>query len=116
MDGRIQEPLRKWIASTYDIPYVDTVTQPGMDGVLAGTSNMGDPELARRMTSISVTAHGSKTVIISGHYDCAGHPVDEASHKSDIKKAVVVVRSWEGMEGVTVVGVWVNKEWKVESV
>lgn len=116
MDGRIQEPLRAWMAERFGLTYVDTVTQPGMDGILAGSTDLGDTELARKMTSISVRAHGSRTVVVSGHHDCAGNPVSRERHIEDIKKAVDTVESWEGMDGIQVIGVWVNEDWQVEPV
>ena len=32
--------------------------------------------------------HGSKLIFVVGHYDCGGHPVDDETHKSDIRKSV----------------------------
>ena len=116
MDGRIQEPLRMWIAERFGPHNTDTVTQPGMDGVLAGSTNLGDVELARRMTAISVNNHNSRIVVVSGHHDCAGNPVDRERHIRDIKDAVKTVKSWEGMEEVKIMGVWVNENWKAEQV
>jgi hypothetical protein len=116
MDGRIQEPLRAWMAERFGLRYVDTVTQPGMDGVLAGSTDLGDAELAKKMVNISVGAHGSRTVVVSGHHDCAGNPVGREQHKEDIKKAVDAVKSWDGMAGIQVIGVWINENWQVEPV
>ena len=116
MDGRIQEPLRTWIAERFGPHHVDTVTQPGMDGVLAGRTSLGDVELARRMTAISVNAHKSGIVVISGHHDCAGNPVDRERHIRDIKDAVKTVKSWEGMSGIRIMGVWINENWEPEQV
>ena len=116
MDGRIQEPLRAWIAKQFGPHYVDTVTQPGIDGVLAGSTNLGDAGLAQRMTAISVNAHKSRIAVVSGHYDCAGNPVGREQHIRDIKAAVEAVKSWEGMHQVRIVGVWINESWQVEQV
>lgn len=116
MDGRIQEPIRAWMTERFGLTYVDVVTQPGMDGVLAGSTDLGDPELARRMAGISVRAHGSRTVVVSGHHDCAGNPVSRERHIEDIKKAADAVKSWDGMDGIQVIGVWVNEDWQVEPV
>ncbi len=115
MDGRIQEPIRKWITEKFNVQHVDVVTQPGVDGVLVGK---GGPhiELIKHMVAISVNAHGSSTIVISGHYDCAGHPVSDEQHIQDIKKAVSVVKSWENMSGKEVIGIWVNDDWQVEQV
>ncbi|MXX20950.1 MAG: hypothetical protein F4Y82_06285 [Cenarchaeum sp. SB0665_bin_23] len=118
MDGRIQEPIRRYITERFGLEHVDVITQPGIDGVLAGETTGGKSriELIKCMLSISVNAHGSSTIVISGHYDCAGHPVSDEQHIHDIKKAVSRVKSWDGMSAIQVIGVWVNKDWKVEVV
>ncbi len=115
MDGRIQEPIRKWITEKFNVQHVDVVTQPGVDGVLVGKDGPRI-ELIKHMVAISVNAHGSSTIVISGHYDCAGHPVSDEQHIQDIKKAVSVVKSWENMSGKEVIGIWVNDDWQVEQV
>ncbi len=115
MDGRIQEPIRKWITEKFNVQHVDVVTQPGVDGVLVGEDGP-HIELIKHMVAISVNAHGSSTIVISGHYDCAGHPVSDEQHIQDIKKAVSVVKSWENMSGKEVIGIWVNDDWQVEQV
>lgn len=116
MDGRIQEPLRMWITERFGPHHVDTVTQPGIDGILAGSTHLGDTGLARRMTAISVNAHNSRIVVVSGHHDCAGNPVDREQHIRDIKDAIKTVESWEGMDEVKTIGVWVNENWEAEQV
>ena len=115
MDGRIQEPIRKWITEKFNVQHVDVVTQPGVDGVLVGKDGP-HIELIKHMVAISVNAHGSSTIVISGHYDCAGHPVSDEQHIQDIKKAVSVVKSWDNMSGKEVIGIWVNDDWQVEQV
>lgn len=115
MDGRIQEPVRRWITEKFNVQHVDVITQPGIDGVLAGEDGP-HTELIKRMAAISVNAHGSSTIVISGHYDCAGHPVSDEQHMQDIKKAVSVVKSWDSMSGKEVIGIWVNDDWQVEQV
>lgn len=115
MDGRVQEPLRAWITERFGVEFVDTVTQPGMDAVLAGRGPGGadgpDIEIVRRMLGISVEKHHSNAVVVSGHYDCAGNPVDDETHKEHIREAVAAVRRWA--PDAEAVGVWVGSDWKV---
>ena len=56
--------------------------------------------------------HGSRVVTVVGHADCAGNPVDEERHKTDIAKSVVVIKEIiskivEG-ERVEVLGLYVS--------
>lgn len=108
MDGRIQGPLQDWIRSTCGVDYVDTITEPGIDksisdGVMAAS--------VRAKAEISVRAHGSKNIIVSGHHDCAANPASEQEHADMIRRAVSVVSSWN--LGVEVAGVWVGPSWQV---
>ena len=117
MDGRVQVPIRKWVTERFGPAYIDTITQPGMDGVLAGRLG-GDagPKLARDMTALSVNAHGSALVVVSGHHDCAGNPVSRQKHVDDIRESVKTVKSWDEIAGTRVIGLWVNENWEVEQV
>jgi hypothetical protein len=51
---------------------------------------------------------------VSGHYDCAGNPVSNEEHITQIKKGIEVISSWN--VGVKVVGVWVDDTWKINTV
>lgn len=111
MDGRVQEPLRKWIMVQYGVDYVDVVTLPGMDKVVSDNT---DVDQVRKMAALSVSAHKSPVVVVSGHHDCAGNPVSREEHIEHIQRSVGVIRTWD--LGVEVVGVWVNSDWHIERV
>lgn len=108
MDGRIQFPLAKWIKDNYSVDYVDTITEPGVDKKIAEDSNH---ELIKSKIGISVNIHKSKLIVVSGHYDCAGNPVSDGKHISQIKNGVNVISSWNF--DANVIGVWVDKNWNV---
>ena len=113
IDGRTQGPVTEWVRANARVDFVDTVTTPGPDDLL----NHASPErldTLRKMVEISVNAHGSQTVAIAGHYDCAAFPADRAQHVAAIRDAVAVVRGW-GLP-VRVVGLWVNEQWQIEQV
>lgn len=111
MDGRIQEPLREWIRVQYGVDYVDVVTLPGMDKVVSDNT---DVDQVRKMAALSVSAHKSPVVVVSGHHDCAGNPVSREEHIGHIQRGVEVIKAWD--LGVEVVGVWVNSDWRIERV
>ena len=111
MDGRIQLPLSKWIKENYSIDYVDTITEPGDDKAIAENSVL---ESIKTKISISVNAHKSELVVISGHYDCAANPVSNEEHIEMIKKGVEIISSLN--LGVKVIGVWVDDSWNVNQV
>jgi carbonic anhydrase len=111
MDGRIQLPLSKWIKENYSVDYVDTITEPGDDKTIANNSIL---ESIKTKISISVNAHKSELVVISGHYDCAANPVSNEEHIEMIKKGVEIISSLN--LGVKVIGVWVDASWNVNQV
>ena len=112
IDGRIQAPLSEWIRERSGADYVDTVTEPGVDKRLSGDAAVA--EALRKKAVISVKAHGSRTIVVSGHADCAGNPVPDDVHRRQIAECVRVVRSWG--TGAEVVGVFVDSERRVAPV
>ena len=111
IDGRIQIPLTKWIKENYSVDYVDTITEPGIDKTITENSVF---ESIKTKVSISINAHKSELIVLSGHYDCAANQVSNEEHIELIKKGIEVVSSWN--LGVKVVGVWVDDSWNVNTI
>ena len=111
MDGRIQIPLTNWIKENFSVDYVDTITEPGIDKLVADNTDL---ESIKIKVGISINKHESELIVVSGHYDCAGNPVSDEEHITQIKKGMEVISSWN--PGVKVVGVWVNDTWKINTV
>ena len=109
MDGRIQIPLNKWIKENYSADFVDTITEPGVDKKITDVA-----ESVKTKVGISINAHKSELVVVSGHYDCAANPVSDEEHISQIKNAVEVISSWN--LNAKVIGVWVDGSWNVNPV
>ena len=112
MDGRVQEPVSHWMKSRFDADYVDTITEPGPDGILSGSSDETLTASIRRRVEISVNAHGSRVVAVVAHHDCAGNPVSITEHLEQLRRCVDSIRAWR--LPVRVVGLWVNEKWQVE--
>lgn len=113
IDGRAHNPVLNWLKASFDAEFVDRITEPGADGVLAG-GPADVIEAIKQKVLVSVNAHNSKTVAVVGHHDCAANPVSEAQHKQDIREAVATALSWD--LPVQVIGLWLNSEWQVEVV
>ena len=109
IDGRVQAPLAEWTRARSGAGHVDTITEPGVDKPLS--EDVAIAEVLREKASISVDAHGSRLIVVSGHYDCAANPVSEDVHRRQIAECVKVARSWG--TGAEIVGVWVDSDWKV---
>ena len=111
MDGRIQTPLTNWIKENFSVDYVDTITEPGIDKLIADNTDL---ESIKIKVGISINKHESELIVVSGHYDCAGNPVSNEEHITQIKKGIEVISSWN--LGVKIVGVWVDDTWKINTV
>lgn len=72
IDGRTQDPISHWIKENYSIDYVDTITEPGSDKALS-EKNIDKIAQIKAKVLISINAHGSKLIVVSGHYDCAAN-------------------------------------------
>lgn len=112
MDGRIQEPLLRYIRDRYGVEFVDTITEPGPCAILAG--DRGNP-LARSISNridISLDRHGSRLICISGHHDCAGNPVPRSVQEQQIRESADILRKQYPQSRVVML--WINEEWQVE--
>jgi carbonic anhydrase len=113
MDGRVQEPVAKWLKERMGLNFVDTITEPGIDKLMAE----GSPEQRASVKAkvlISTNAHGSRVIAVVGHADCAGNPVAKEKHLEHVRQAVATVQSW-GLK-ISIFGLWVGEQWTVEQV
>ena len=109
MDGRVQLPVIHWIKENYRVDFVDVITEAGMDNVL---SNQDDIREVLRSIAVSVNINKSTRLFVVGHYDCRGNPVEEGVHRQQISHAAKRLKDhWPGHE---IIGLWVNKNWRVE--
>ena len=113
IDGRVQRPTILWMREQYGLDYVDVISEPGPDKLMAeGWPNDVAPVLTK--VSFSVKAHDSRLVALCGHYDCAGNPATPDEHRAQIRDGVQLLRSWS--LGAEIVGLWLNQHWEVEVV
>lgn len=113
IDGRVQEPLAAWVRTRFGVRYVDVVTEPGMDVVLArGPQAEQDALLAK--ADVSRRAHGSVTLVVAGHADCAGNPVPDDQHVQDVAAAVRRVQA--ALPDLAVAGAFVDAAGGVQAV
>lgn len=112
VDGRVQEPLLRWIREELSLSRVDYLTVPGADAALAEPG----PELdrARRTASFLADERDHGCALVAGHWDCLGNAVDEDRHREQIRRAAEELHGW-GVAPRTL-GVWITDGWGVEVV
>jgi len=104
MDGRIQHSVVDWARSQFGVDYVDMVTVPGPDRVLAHDL-LGRLRLATDV-ALSRRAHGSHQLVVASHTDCSGNSVSDDEHEQMVREGI----SWLAtlLPEMTIVGIHVD--------
>lgn len=113
MDGRTQLPAINWIKDNYGIGWVDMITEPGMDGLLAEKSAEDLADIIRKI-NMSIKVHNTKEIFIVAHHDCIGNPVDEKKHEQHVRKAVERLKKLK--PDMNIIGLWVNHDFTVKKI
>ena len=111
VDGRTTQPVISFLTTRFKCDYVDLVTEPGVNRIIA--DNLDDTTVASiiRRVDISVEKHQSRGIAISGHADCAGNPAPADEQRSHTIAAVKYIRAH--FPSVPVIGLWVDANWTV---
>lgn len=119
MDGRVQDAVANFGRQKFGVLFADTITEAGLVGLLAQEEvDQNLLESIKTKINISLEKHHSKGIVVHGHQECAGNPVEDEKHKDDIRRSVDVVRSFVN-SSILVIGVFVlrsENEWKAEEI
>jgi hypothetical protein len=117
MDGRVQEPILRYGQQKFGVKYADTITEAGLVGLLAKENvNPALLDSIKKKILISLEKHHSKAVVVHGHQECAGNPVEDKQHAGETLTAAKVIKSFLPSETL-VIPVFVNRSengWEVE--
>jgi carbonic anhydrase len=111
MDGRVQLPVINYLRKYFNVEYVDSITEPGPNLILAEQKPTWLFQSILNRIKISIEKHKSKGIAIVGHYDCAGNPSSEEDQLEHIGKAIQVLR--QKYENMKIVGLWVDDTWQI---
>lgn len=114
MDGRTQLPVIAWMKKKNNVDYVDMITEPGMDKIIATNAPRATINSIKKRMAVSTEKHHSKIIAIVGHAKCAGNPVAKKAHHAHIRSAMKRIRSWGYTQQV--VGLWVDEAWRVHEI
>lgn len=109
MDGRVQNAVEEYMKKNYGVDYVDMVTEPGPNKILAENSDSQIIENIKKRVNISVNRHGSKVVAVVGHFGCAGNPVEKGEQIKHLQKAKKTVEAFDFP--IEIVLLWVDSDW-----
>jgi hypothetical protein len=114
MDGRVQLPVINYMQERYDVPFVDMITDPGPNKILADQADEGVVGSILKRIDISVHKHKSTAIAIVGHVDCAGNPSTYEEQLVHLEKSFAFLTA--RYPDVQVIALWVDEEWKVSDV
>lgn len=111
MDGRTQLPVNEYLRRELGADYVDTITEAGPVLILAEQQESATAKSILDRVDISVKKHGSKSVAVVSHYDCAGNPLGKDEQMRQLETAT---RWLSGKyPDIQIVGLWVDSAWAV---
>jgi len=111
MDGRVQLPVIKYLQERFDVDYVDSITEPGPNLILAQQANINLVESIFNRLKISVNHHGSVGIAVAGHYDCAGNPATKKEQAVHTLDSIRCIKS--RYSDLEIIGLWVDENWEV---
>ena len=109
MDGRVQDAVKKYMQENYGVDYVDMVTEPGPNKILAENADKTVIENIKKRVEVSTHHHGSKVIAVVGHFGCAGNPAEKEEQIQHLKKAEENLKSSGLAEEIVLL--WVNGDW-----
>lgn len=110
MDGRVQDPVNKWMKSHTGASYIDVITEAGPDRIMASTATASRLILNRILVSRDM--HHSKEIALVAHHDCAGNPGTKEKHLLHLRQSAKIMATWH--LGMKIFMLWVDKNWQVE--
>lgn len=108
MDGRAQEPVIEYIKKNFNVDYVDMITEPGPNKILAENKDLQAATSIKKRVKISLNKHGSEILIIAAHDDCAGNPVNEQTQKQHLRESLNNISAWN-LPFKQIIPVWLDK-------
>lgn len=114
MDGRMQLPVIKFMQKRFHAEYVDSITAPGPNLILAKGEDLTAIDSIMSCVEVSVNKHGSTSIAIVGHEDCAGNPADKPEQFVHLRLAYDRVR--DAFPDCEVITLWVPLKGRIEEV
>ncbi len=106
MDGRVQESVNQYLRRRFEVNYVDVVTEPGPNKILSEVTPIHLVQSILNRITVSVEKHGSKSITIAGHEDCAGNPAEKEQQITHLNNARNYLQ--KQFSDVEILAIWVE--------
>ena len=111
MDGRIQLPVIEYLQERFNVDYVDSITEPGPNLILAQQNDINIVESVFNRLKISIDRHGSVGIAVAGHYNCAGNPAPKEQQTVHTLDAIRCIKG--RYSDLEIIGLWIEENWKI---
>ena len=111
MDGRTQLPVIHFLQTRFAAEYVDLITEPGPNAILAQDPYGSTVRSIENRLRISIRNHQSVGIAIVGHHDCAGNPADNDQQKTQTLAAARFLR--RKYPAIPAIALWIDQTWTV---
>jgi len=108
IDGRVQKPVAEYIQRKFGVDYVDMITEPGPNKVLAENSDTSTINSLKEKVILSVVNRKPEVIFIAAHYNCLANPTDESTQKNQLRKAVDTITSWK-LPVKKIIALWLDQ-------
>jgi len=112
MDGRTQLPVISYMQRRFQCVFVDMITEPGPNRILAEQSETAAMNALDRRIRVSLDRHDSRAIAIVGHEDCGGNPIAKEPQLTQLAAARTYLQ--EMYPEAEVIALWVDLNGSVE--
>ena len=112
MDGRVQLPVIRYMQKRFNAEYVDSITEPGPNLILAEQKNHVLIQSILERLKVSIENHNSVGIAVVGHHDCAGNPALQDDQIEQIQKSIHFLR--KKYENIVMIGLWIDENWEIK--
>lgn len=112
MDGRTQLPVISYMQRRFQCVFVDMITEPGPNRILAEQSEAAPMKTLDQRIRISLDKHESRAIAIVGHEDCGGNPIAKEPQLTQLATARAYLQ--ETYPEAEAIALWVDLNGNVE--
>ena len=112
IDGRIQEAIQTHLKTKHGFKFVNTITEPGVCRILSEKSPKRVVQSIISKIELSIEAHRSRTIVISGHHDCVANPVDKNAQVSQLHRSKELLAN--SFPSQSILTIYINENWEAE--